>query len=157
MGYHVIEIPIANSIFLVKVLLAFQAVYFAAISTIKLSCLLFYLRLFSLREHRIWVWICMGIIPLFWLGGTLQVFLLCTPFKASWDPILSPTHCANSNVAFVTMGIFNMLSDLMIMLLPIPFIRKLQMTRAAKFGLIAIFGIGLLCVPLGAVSQDDVS
>jgi hypothetical protein len=78
----------------------------------------------------------------------LQIFLICTPFKMNWNPMILGGRYASYNVAFATIGIFSMVTDLIIMLLPIPFIRKLQMATGTKLGLVAIVGIGLLCVPL---------
>ena len=54
----------------------------------------------------------------------------------NWNPTI-PGHCASYNVAFVTIGIFNMITDLIIMLLPIPFLRKIQMAIGIKIGLVA--------------------
>jgi len=159
MGYQTKELPIANSIFLAKLLIAYQAVYYAAVSSVKLSYLLFYLRFFTLKEHRIWVWICMGLVVAYWLGSMLATFLLCTPLEANWNPLLARKYCPDHkhSTAFVATGIFNMITDLIIILLPIPFIRKLQMTRGAKIGLVAIFAIGLLYETLGVACLVHVS
>jgi hypothetical protein len=146
MRHHVSELPVANLTFIAKQLVAYQAVYYAAMSSVKLSYLWFYLRIFPQEAFRKWVWICMGLVGGYWLGSMLQIFLICTPFAMNWNPMIPGGHCASYNVAFVTIGIFNMLTDLIIMFLPIPFIRKLQMAIGTKLGLVAIFGIGLLCV-----------
>ncbi|KAH6851599.1 integral membrane protein [Alternaria rosae] len=143
MRYHVAELPLANVTFIAKQLVAYQAVYYAAMSSVKLSYLWFYLRIFPQEAFRKWVWICMGLVGGYWLGSMLQIFLICTPFEMNWNPTIPGGHCASYNVAFVTIGIFNMLTDLIIMFLPIPFIRQLQMAIGTKLGLVAIFGIGL--------------
>jgi len=145
MGYHVTELPVANVTFIAKQLVAYQAVYYAAMSSIKISYLWFYLRIFPHQSFRKWIWVCMGLVAGYWAGSMLQIFLICSPFEMNWNP-LAGGHCASYNVAFVTIGIFNMISDLVIMLLPIPFLRKLQMAIGTKIGLVTIFGIGLLLV-----------
>lgn len=143
MRYHIVDLPIANSIFIAKQLVAYQAVYYAAMASVKLSYLWFYLRIFPQPKFRKWIWVCMGLVAGYWLGSMLQIFLICTPFEMNWNPAI-PGHCASYNVAFVTIGIFNMITDLIIMLLPIPFLRKIQMAIGIKIGLVAIFSIGLL-------------
>lgn len=148
MRYHIAELPLANATFIAKQLVAYQSVYYAAMSSVKLSYLWFYLRIFPQPEFRKWIWICMGLIGGYWLGSMLQIFLICRPFEMNWNPMIPGGHCASYNVAFVTIGIFNMITDLIIMLLPIPFIRKLQMAVGTKLGLVAIFAIGLLYVYL---------
>jgi hypothetical protein len=143
MRYHVAELPILNSIFIAKQLVAYQAVYYAAMASVKLSYLWFYLRIFPQPNFRKWIWVCMGLVAGYWLGSMLQIFLICAPFEMNWNPAI-PGHCASYNVAFVTIGIFNMITDLIIMLLPIPFLQKIQMAIGIKIGLVAIFSIGLL-------------
>lgn len=150
MRYHITELPIANSTFIAKQLVAYQAMYYAAMASVKLSYLWFYLRIFPQLNFRKWIWICMGMVSSHWLGSMLQIFLSCTPFERNWNPTIRGGHCASYNVAFVTIGIFNMITDLIIMLLPIPFLRKIQMAMGTKIGLAAIFSIGFLYVS----SQD---
>jgi hypothetical protein len=146
MRYHITEIPLANSTFIARQLIAYQAVYYAAMASVKMSYLWFYLRIFPQQNFRKWVWVCMFLVGGYWLGSMLQFFLICTPFEMNWNSTIPGGHCASYNVAFVTIGIFNMITDLIIMLLPIPFIRKIQMAIGIKIGLTAIFGIGLLSV-----------
>ncbi|KAL1792135.1 hypothetical protein ACET3X_009886 [Alternaria dauci] len=143
MRYHIDELPIANVVFMAKQLVAYQAVYYAAMSSVKLSYLWFYLRIFPQEDFRKWIWICMSLVGGYWLGSMLQIFLICAPFEMNWNPTIPGGHCASYNTAFVTIGIFNMITDLIIMLLPIPFLRSLQMAVGTKLGLIAIFSIGL--------------
>ncbi|KAH7062994.1 integral membrane protein [Paraphoma chrysanthemicola] len=153
MRYHITELPLANIVFMGQQIVAFQAVYYTAMASVKLSYLWFYLRIFPppLHDLRICVWICMGVVGGYWLGSILQIFLLCTPLEMNWNPTIPGGHCGSYNVAFVTIGIFNMLTDLVIMLLPIPFIRKLPMAIGTKLGLIAIFGIGLFVTAISII------
>ena len=66
----------------------------------------------------------------------------------NWNPTILGGHCSSYNVAFVTIGIFNIVTDMIIMLLPIPFIQKVPMAIGTKIGLMVIFTIGLLYVSL---------
>jgi len=144
MRYHIADLSIANATFIAKQLVAYQAVYYAAMTSVKLSYLWFYLRIFPQPDFRKWIWACMGLVASYWLGSMLQIFLICAPFEMNWNPPISGGRCASYNVAFVTIGIFNMITDLIIMLLPIPFLRRIQMAIGTKIGLVAIFSIGLL-------------
>jgi hypothetical protein len=146
MRYHGTEIPLANSVFIAQQLVAYQVVYTTAMSSVKLSYLWFYLRIFPQPNFRKWIWICMGLIGVYWVGSMLEIFLICRPFEMNWNPTIPGGHCASFNVAFASNGVFNMITDLIIMLLPIPFIRKLQMALGTRLALAAMFGIGLLYV-----------
>lgn len=128
-----------------QMLIVYQIVYYNAMVLAKLSYLFFYLRIFVTEAFRLAAWICMGCALSYWLGSMLQIFLICQPFAKNWDPTLEG-HCASQNVAFSTIGAFNLVTDLLIMLLPVHFIRKLQMSPATKLGLYMIFGLGFLYV-----------
>jgi hypothetical protein len=145
MRNHIGKVPPENTVIMLKMLISYQLVYYNAMVLAKLSYLFLYLRIFVTKEFRILTWVCMGCAVAYWTGSVLQVFLLCTPFERNWNPAL-PGHCANQNVAFTTIGVFNLLTDVMIMVLPIRFIWKLQMSIATKMALYSIFGLGILYV-----------
>lgn len=151
--------PPENAVLIAKMLMVYQIVYYNAMVLAKFSYLAFYLRIFVSREFRILTWVCMGCAGAYWTGSMLQIFLICTPFERNWNPTL-PGHCASQNVAFSTIGAFNLLTDVMIMALPIRFVWKLQMSLATKLAVVGIFGLGILYVffallfPPGSPSQN---
>ncbi|KAF7173264.1 hypothetical protein CNMCM5623_005491 [Aspergillus felis] len=142
MRNHATEIPGENLAVILKMLIVYQVVYYNAMVLAKLSYLFFYLRIFVTKGFRIAAWVCMGCACAYWAGSMLQIFLICQPFERNWNPTL-PGHCASQNVAFSTIGAFNLMTDVMIMVLPLHFIWKLQMSTATKLALYGIFGMGL--------------
>ena len=151
MRHHITTIPPENAVLIAKMLMVYQIVYYNAMVLAKFSYLAFYLRIFVSKEFRLLTWICMGCAGAYWTGSMLQIFLICAPFEKNWNPTL-PGHCASQNVAFSTIGAFNLLTDVMIMALPIRFVWKLQMSMATKLALVGIFGLGILCVTLRFLS-----
>jgi hypothetical protein len=145
-GYHVTEFPLANITFIAKQLVASQIVYIAAMCSVKLSYLLFCQRIFPTPDFRKWVWVCIGVIVAYWTRCMLQAFLICRPFERNWNPFISG-HCASYKVAFVTTGVFNAITDLIIIALPIPVISSLHLATATKIGLVAIFCKWILVCP----------
>ncbi|CDM36242.1 hypothetical protein DTO013E5_9935 [Penicillium roqueforti] len=141
MRYHITEIPSENAVVIAKMLMVYQIVYYNAMVLAKFSYLAFYLRIFVSREFRILTWTCIGFSAAYWVGSMLQVFLICTPFARNWNPTL-PGHCANQNVAFSTIGAFNLITDMIIVALPVRFVWNLNMSVATKMGLVGIFGLG---------------
>lgn len=137
-------------------LIAYQLVYYNAMVFAKISYLLFYLRIFVSRPFRIASWVCFGCSGAYWLGSVLQVFLTCRPFAFNWNPTIPGGKCASQNVAFSTIGAFNLITDLMIMILPLRFVFKLQMSTLTKWALSGTFGVGLLCVSSSTKSRDAV-
>ncbi|OSS43564.1 hypothetical protein B5807_11729 [Epicoccum nigrum] len=118
--------------------------------SVKLSYLLFYHRTFPTPDFRKWVWGCIGIVVAYWTGCMLQAFLICRPFERNWNPFI-PGHCASYEVAFVTTGVFNAITDLIIIALPIPVISSLHLATATKIGLIAIFAVGFFVTAISII------
>ncbi|PGH20343.1 hypothetical protein AJ80_03611 [Polytolypa hystricis UAMH7299] len=143
MRNHMLEIPPQNTTIIFKMLIIYQVVYYNAMVSAKFSYLFFYLRIFVSKPFRIAAQVCMGCSGAYWLGSTLQIFLTCRPFAFNWDPTIPGGSCANQNVAFSTIGAFNLLTDLMIIALPLHFVYRLQMSLATKIALYGIFCVGL--------------
>ncbi|RAK96806.1 uncharacterized protein BO80DRAFT_216639 [Aspergillus ibericus CBS 121593] len=142
MRHHMTDLPAENTILIFKMLVVYQIVYYNAMVFAKFSYLFFYLRIFVTRGFRMAARACMGCAGAYWLGSTLQVFLICHPFAKNWNAT-QPGHCASMNVAFSTIGAFNLVTDVLIMALPVHHIWKLQMSTATKMALYGIFGVGL--------------
>lgn len=112
---------------------------------IKLSIMFFYLRVFVNKGLRIGVKIAMAVTLLWSAGNIIQVFVICRPFRSSWD-ITVPGVCGNRQGSFIAIGVFNVVTDFIILLLPIPTVWGLQMRKSAKVALTGVFCVGLLCV-----------
>ena len=107
-------------------------------TSIKISVLLFYRRIFAIPTFRV---INNALIVLITIWGT--VFLLTEVFLCG-----STSHggnpCASSQWRALWFAITDVITDLTVLGLPYPMIRKLQMDRREKIGLSAIFALGTL-------------
>lgn len=116
-----------------------------ALLAVKLSIMFFYLRVFVNNGLRLAVKIAMGVTLLWSAGNLIQVFVICRPFRSSWD-IKTPGVCGNRQGSFIAIGVFNVVTDFIILLLPIPTVWGLQMRKPAKVALTGVFCVGLLYV-----------
>lgn len=76
----------------------------------------------------------------------MGVFIaLCAP-KAGQDyaETFRTERCRKSTVFGIVQGVFGIVSDLYLLVIPIPAVMGLQMPRRRKLGVIAIFMTGLL-------------
>ena len=124
-------------------------VYCVVVFFIKLSILLQYLRIFApTRKGNMFMFIgaqlCIWINLIFYSVVTVFSIWLCTPRAKIWNPLLEGGHCFNASKIFLATGIFNVISDFVILILPMPAVWKLQLPRKRKFLMTAIFGMGLL-------------
>jgi hypothetical protein len=107
----------------------------------KLSLLILYARIFAIRDgkYRIILWIIGTWVILWVIGVYLDVFLECRPLDSIWTE-----GCAPSFPTSVTTGVFNVVSDLAIVIFPQPIIWKLQMPVGKKIGVAVVILFGLL-------------
>jgi hypothetical protein len=76
-------------------------------------------------------------------ANILQVFLICRPFRRTYDPTVVGT-CGDQVASFIAIGAFNAITDVMILSLPLKTVWGLQMKPAAKIGITGVFLIGLV-------------
>lgn len=141
-GYPITE-ALPNIVTILKMLVAYEFIFAIAISTIKLSVMFFYLRVFVNDGLRLATKLAMAFVLLWTVGNILQVFLICRPFAATYDPTVKG-ECGNQVGAFIAIGAFNVVTDAIILTLPIPTIWGLKMSSSARLGLCAIFLVGFV-------------
>jgi len=66
----------------------------------------------------------------------------CTPFVKSYDITITEGKYINRTPLYMATAVLNMLTDVLLLILPIQMIVRLQMPRVQKAGLICIFGVG---------------
>jgi hypothetical protein len=101
-----------------------------------------------------------GALYFVWAVFTILTGLvICHPLSMFWDLTSPGGHCGNLTAAFSAGGVFDVLTDLFIFLLPIPMVWQLQVPRANKFALACIFALGIWYAPpaLFSLSIDSIS
>ncbi|KAL8655329.1 MAG: hypothetical protein Q9210_000960, partial [Variospora velana] len=75
------------------------------------------------------------------------LFIYGTDFSAYWISIeVEKERCVDTNILHNAFAISDFLTDLVIILLPLPMIWRLHLTVRRKLGLCAVFGLGALSV-----------
>ena len=129
---------------------AFQAFYASeiiwatSIPIIKLSILLLYIRIFGrLRYFKNLAYI-IGIFSVCWgIMVILVCALQCRPVQFTWDKSGKGT-CINAPLFFIIGSAPNVLTDFVLLVLPLPAVWNLHTTRAQKISLTGIFMLGSL-------------
>ena len=119
--------------------------YYCCIAFIKFSILFFYRRLFPVNKLRIATFALLGTIAALWITSALASILPCTPVSYNWDRTQQGGHCLGNRGAFtIGVSVPNIVTDVLILLLPLPVIWKLQTHFKKKVALCGIFSLGLL-------------
>ncbi|PHH61212.1 hypothetical protein CDD81_693 [Ophiocordyceps australis] len=135
--------------------IAFNAtiIFSVFIALAKASILLEWIRIFVPRGTRnLLFWACHLIMwtnIIFYLVVILYVCILCTPLEDKWDH--DGTCRLDTGWTSVAAASVNLATDICIFLLPQRVIWRLHMTTRRKFGVAAMFSIGILGAVAAAV------
>ncbi|KAK1951970.1 hypothetical protein LY78DRAFT_731711 [Colletotrichum sublineola] len=142
--------PIATKAWAIGLFIS-ELAYTITLTTVKFSTLLFYWRIFNTRTSiRPRIWIMFGIVSSWCIAVLLVSIFQCIPTNAFWDrydPVnpMSPTEftCGvDVNKFFNGNSIPNIITDALVVMLPIPYVLSLQMRKPQKFALLGVFLLG---------------
>jgi hypothetical protein len=118
--------------------------YCPFLASAKLSLLLFYLRLSHLAWFRLCVYVSMVLVVGYNLALVFPLLFACTPFRRNWDVSVTEGRCIDRTAVYMATAVLNMITDVLLLVLPVPMVVRLQMPPVQKVGLLGIFGVGSL-------------
>lgn len=124
-------------------------VYGFVVFFIKLSILLQYLRIFApTRKGNMFIYVgvhlCIWTNLIFYLLETVFEIATCSPRKKIWDPLITTGHCFSVNATFQSTGVFNVISDFAILILPMRSVWRLRLPLKKKILMTTVFATGFL-------------
>lgn len=83
----------------------------------------------------------MGIIVASSIGSIFATIFQCVPVAAAWDHSIK-AKCINSGEFWVAYAVMNIITDVMVLALPISMIQQLKLGRRDKTMLYGLFLLG---------------
>jgi len=115
------------------------------ITATKCSILYFYRRIFRGRAFAIINWTTIGLVIMHLIAFFFPVLFQCTPVTLSLQNPYSPeVHCIDHIAVYYGSAGSDTILDLIILVIPWPFIWKLQMPVRHKLAVTGIFLLGIL-------------
>ncbi|KAL8404436.1 hypothetical protein RB594_009330 [Gaeumannomyces avenae] len=145
-GVHMWELPIVGGLDRFLWLIYMAPIYYTGTQALsKLTILLFYHRLSPVTSFKysvnFTIFVCMG-----YLTGILFALIFANwPLRKSWDPLFPPDQgvkLVDLTQVYIATTVMGVITDFMVLILPLPTIFRLQVTTAQKYGLVFIFFIG---------------
>jgi hypothetical protein len=103
-----------------------------------------YSKIFSMRAF-VWTARITAMIIVVWaLTTTLMGFLMCRPFAFNWNPTLPDGHCGNQVLSYQVTGALNLITDLVVLVLPMQYLYSLNLALYKKIVLMVSFAVGIL-------------
>ncbi|KAI1424967.1 hypothetical protein F5Y12DRAFT_714832 [Xylaria sp. FL1777] len=124
-----------------QLLFAGEFTYSTQILLIKLSILSLYRRVFPTRVVMIGSGILLGVTASWWLAVILVTIFQCHPVSKAIDPAIEG-HCISQTEFFLGNAIPNIVTDVLILSLPLHDIIKLHLPRSQRVSIAGIFLLG---------------
>lgn len=133
-----------------------EYIYLVLAAAIKLSCLFFYWRIFSPNPKTLrFIQLGIGLIVAAYTAMFFATLFECSPIEKGWNQ-LTPGHCLPAKVLPYCSGAINVVTDLYVLILPIPCIWGLNVRLSRKLRTVAIFGLGILYDPSVTGKSDAI-
>ncbi|KAM0331306.1 hypothetical protein ACHAQA_002976 [Verticillium albo-atrum] len=148
---HTWEIPLEN--FKQYALLSYvaAAVFMLCNGFTKLSLLTFYLHLTPQGRFRIATWITIVIVGLYTVIITGMLLFHCDPVRKAFDIMVTDGSCIDVGILFIATAVSNIVTDVLLFVMPIPMVLKLHMGPGQKIGAMIVFGIGSVTVTTSCI------
>ncbi|KMU85945.1 integral membrane protein [Coccidioides immitis H538.4] len=146
-GKHASEVPKHDMLIALKLFYTLQIFYKCTIGLTKISIVLLYRRIFQTRKFRFQL-ICnyvLVLVALYAIASIIVTIFECMPIVKVWDRSTNGT-CINFTAFWYANAAWNITSDLIILILPMPVVHTLYLPYRSKFGLTAIFTLGIFRV-----------
>lgn len=128
---------------LLKLLIPLQILWVLSLSFSKIPILSLYIRVFAVPTVK-WIALTTGAVIVAWAVATILAgFLICMPFAMNWDQTIKG-HCGNQVASFQGTGLVNLLTDVVVLALPMPYLSRLNLALYKRLVLMGVFRVGAL-------------
>ncbi|CAG8909659.1 unnamed protein product [Penicillium egyptiacum] len=141
MGEHYAAIPAEIFKFQMICFWASVPIYQTSLISTKMSILLQYKRVFSTPRMRRACWLLIGFLGAYGTWTIISAWANCVPLAKFWDPTV-PGFCLDKKALWFSNSAIHILTDILILIYPMPVLKSLQLPRKQKFALMAVFALG---------------
>lgn len=120
----------------------------------KVTILFIYRRIFcSIHKKTLYhsIHLLMVVFVGFHVATTLAKIWQCTPRERIWNPSV-PGQCINVDTLIRTSGLFNTVTDVILLLMPVKGVWNLKTTPRKKVGVVLVFTMGAMYVRVLALA-----
>ncbi|KAK8026408.1 hypothetical protein PG991_003464 [Apiospora marii] len=155
MGTHAYELELPRFMKLMFGFYPMPIIYPLCCIFAKTSLIYFYTRLNPSRVYQATAWFGLFFIFGSNVGLAFATAFPCKPLELSWNPLV-PGTCIDRPATYKATAIIGLLSDVYLILLPVPTVVGLQMPWQQKAGTICTSGVRLHVI-VQQLSDSDVS
>lgn len=128
--------------------------YIASLFFTKTSAILFYLRVFKSEGWFLWISSSAIALNIVWAVAIGCIsFFPCRPVEKFWNQPL-PGMCIDMPAILAAFAVLNVLTDTLILIMPLPMIWQLKISWVRKLGFAVVFVLGYRLVKQSIVFSD---
>lgn len=144
-GYHIAHVAMTDPAKITlwfKLLIVMPVFYILGVTIPKLALLAMYLRIFTQKPYRMAAY-ALGVILISSSIANMTVAIFqCRPVAFFWNRTIPGGRCVNTRDFFMYGSLPNILTDIALLILPIPLVWSLHTTTNVKVGLTCTFLTG---------------
>ncbi|KAL6400038.1 integral membrane protein [Ilyonectria robusta] len=130
---------------------ATMVIYGPTVFAIKAAIALFIARIFEpYRTYVKWIYGFLSVMAIYYIIMLFLKMLICRPISRFWDPSVEG-ECFNQRALILTDNVISLFSDVVVLLLPCPLTKKLQVGLWAKIKIAAAFSAGGIACIFGLI------
>ncbi|KAB8263583.1 hypothetical protein BDV32DRAFT_110472 [Aspergillus pseudonomiae] len=108
---------------------------------VKFALLSILIRIFKPYKGRImFIYVFLGCLTIYYIIAEIVKIRMCDPVPAYWT--LEPANCLDQQAALIADSVISVISDIMILVLPLPLTWSLQMSRSKKLRVVGMLSAG---------------
>lgn len=142
-GLHFWDIYVSKATQLLQMFYSIEILYTWVKLLAKASIIFLYMRVFTARWFR---WACYGCLTYCCMSLVIFTFVLafqCTPVEAVWNRFVMG-KCVDVNAVGYIAAVLSVIEDLVLIALPMPELRKLQISSQKRIGVGLMFALASL-------------
>ncbi|PYH49580.1 uncharacterized protein BP01DRAFT_370258 [Aspergillus saccharolyticus JOP 1030-1] len=141
-GYHIDDVSTANQILFRKFCYIATVLYCPMALLVKVALLSILIRIFApYRTKVLMIYFFLGCLCIYYVIAEIVKIRMCDPISGYWTG--SPNaRCLNQRAALIADSVISVVSDLIILILPLPLTWSLQMSRSKKLRVIGMLSAG---------------
>lgn len=116
--------------------------YFTSLSLVRISVVLLCIRSITYPAFRRVAWGLLIYVAVLNIATFIMAVVVCTPVQKFWDLTLEGTCLPNTYQW--SLAVFNVAGDVFVVVLPLPILLTLKVSRRLKMGLFFLFSVGIL-------------
>lgn len=124
--------------------------YCAGLFTIKMTFLFQYYRVFGVQNLRKIFIAAIVIVGAWGISQVLIGIFICTPIRGFWDATVR-AKCIPNYPQFYINAAGNIITDIAVLVMPFPLLKRLNLPKQQKLLLFGIFGLGFFTVAISVL------